>query len=156
MPMQMNVGLSKKVGEANYGSRGASINFEVELEANLVREPEQLKEKIRYLFRLANEAVAEELGGHGSSKEDSRNSNGHHNNGNGHANSNGSRRSHGRTATQSQVRAIRAIASKQRIDLNAELRSRFGVDRPDDLTIGEASDLIDAIKPASASNGAIR
>ena len=152
MPMQMSVGLSKKVGEANFGSRGATVNFQVELEANLVREPEQLREKIRYLFRLANEAVAEELGCHGRPAADSRNSNGHHNNGNG----NGSRRSHGRTATQSQVRAIRAIASKQRIDLDAELRNRFGVDRLDDLTIGEASDLIDSIKPASDSNGARR
>ena len=41
MPMTLNVGLSRKVGEANYGSRGASVNFAVELEASLIREPDE-------------------------------------------------------------------------------------------------------------------
>jgi hypothetical protein len=153
MPLKLNVGLNRKVGEANYGSRGASVNFEVEIESSLVREPDELRSKIRYLFGLAKEAVAEELNGHGRDEHESNghNSNGHASNGNGNT-----RTQAGRGATASQVRAICAIAGRQRLDLPAELRSRFGVDRPDDLAIAQASEFIDAIKPVSNGNGARR
>lgn len=36
MPLTLNVGLTKKVGEPNYGSRGASVNVATELDAALV------------------------------------------------------------------------------------------------------------------------
>ncbi len=48
---------------------------------------------------------------------------------------------------------IHAIANRQRIDLPSELSSRFGVSRPDDLDIREASELIDSIKPQNNGNG---
>ena len=63
MPMKLNIGHSRKVGESNFGSRGASVNLEDEVESNLVRNPEQLHEKIRYLFRLAKASVSEALSG---------------------------------------------------------------------------------------------
>ena len=75
MPLTLSVGLSRKVGEANYGSRGANVNFTVELESSLIREPDQLREKVRYLFHLAKEAVEEELAN--ESKPDSTHENGH-------------------------------------------------------------------------------
>jgi len=150
--LKLNVGLSRKIGEANYGSRGASVNLELEVESALAGDPQTLQDRIRSLFRLARESVDEELNGNGQA-------NGHHgnghSNGNGHnpnGHSNGSRRSNGRSATASQVRAIHAIASRQRIDLAGELRQRYDVDRPDDLSISEASELIDSIKPQT-SNG---
>ena len=65
--------------------------------------------------------------------------------GNGHTN--------GRLATASQVRAICGIAKRQKIDLSAALQERFGVGRPDDLTIGQASEFIDAIKPQPSGAG---
>lgn len=141
MPLTLNVGLSKKIGEANYGSRGASVHFEVELEHTLVRQPDELKEKIRYLFAQAKEAVEEELAGGGQDHAGEANAN------------NGSRRfSNGRQATASQCRAIHAIASRNRVDLPSRLRDRFGVDEPTDLLIGQASELIDELK--GTSNGA--
>lgn len=66
MTMKLNVGLSRKVGEANYGSRGASVHLEVEVESALAAEPQQLQERIRLLFRLARQSVDSELNGNGN------------------------------------------------------------------------------------------
>ena len=156
MPLTLNVGLTKKVGEANYGSRGASVNFDVELEANLTGEPEQLRERIRYLFALAKDAVEEELSGDSpaSTNDHHGNSNGNGHNGNG--SSNGSRRSsNGRPATASQVRAIHAIASRNHVNLDGHL-SEFGVSEPDDLSVSQASELIDTLKAQPAGSGGRR
>ena len=149
MPLKLNVGLSRKVGESNFGSRGASVNFEVELEHSLVREPDQLREKVRYLFGLAKEAVEQELSGHVPPVANDHGTNGHNGNGT-------QRPANGRPATGSQVRAINAIAGRQRLDLSAELRSRFSVDRPDDLSISEASQVIDELKSSHSGNGGKR
>ncbi len=66
MPLKLNVGLSRKIGEANYSSRGASVNVEMELESALVQEPEKFQGRIRQLFGMARDAVDEELrNGHG-------------------------------------------------------------------------------------------
>ena len=58
-----------------------------------------------------------------------------------------------RAATQSQVKAIFAIARSQRLDLVALLQERFQVSRPDALTIQEASQLIDQLKNSAAPRG---
>lgn len=145
MPLTMNVGLNRKVGEPNYGSRGASVNLEVELESSLVREPDQLREKIRYLFRLAKEAVEEGLKGEAAPPATNGHSNGRHHH-----------PTNRRCATASQVRALHAIASRQAIDLASEVSSRYGVQRPDDLSITEASELIDSFKPQASGSGGRR
>ena len=59
-------------------------------------------------------------------------------------------------ATQSQARAIRAIASKQRLDLQKLLDARFGVGRPEDLRLADASTLIDELKNPGDSGGGHR
>jgi len=89
------------------------------------------------------------------------NSNGHANgngnpSGSGNPNGNGSRSSNERQATASQVRAIYAITSKARINLLGELNQRFGVSRPDELTLSQASQLIDAIKAQANGTGSPR
>jgi hypothetical protein len=151
--LKLNIGLSRKVGEANFSSRGASVNLELEVESGLVREPDKLHEKIRSLFSLAKRSVEEELNGQSHADQNGNgNGNGPHNGTNG----NGSSTTNGRQATVSQVRAIHAIANRQKLDLAAELRSRFGVDRPDDLSLSQASELIDAIKPETNGTGGRR
>jgi hypothetical protein len=59
--MKLNVGLSRKVGEPNYGSRGASMNLELELDNSLVEQPKRLRDRIRQLYQLAKASVDEEL-----------------------------------------------------------------------------------------------
>ena len=62
-----------------------------------------------------------------------------------------------RPATASQVKAIRAIAARRKLDLVGLLRERFGLTTADELGIRQASALIDELKsdePTTAgSNG---
>jgi len=51
-----------------------------------------------------------------------------------------------RPATASQVRAIRAICARRKIDLLSLLRERFGFSTADELGIRQASNLIDELK----------
>jgi len=146
--LKLNIGFNRKIGEANYSSRGASVNLEIEVESALVREPDRLQEKIDYMFGLAKASVDEQLNGNGKPESNGQRGANGHAAGNGH-NGNGN----GRSATQSQVRAVHAIASRKRIDLTVLLRDRFGVDRPDDLTLRDASTLIDELKNGAAAGG---
>ena len=166
MPLRTNVGVSRKIADNNFGSRGASINLEVELDSALIQEPERFQERIRLVFRLAQEAVDEELArqiaphGQGNGHTSAANGNGHPN-GNGRYNGNGNghaapRRSGGRRATASQARALRAIADRQGLELATELQVRFGVHEPEELSITEASGLIDQLKSLANSHGAGR
>jgi hypothetical protein len=109
-------------GEANYGSRGANFNIEMEFDGALVSEPGKLQSRIRQLFGLVRTSLAEELNG---SKETT--------NGNGDGSENGKASPPTRRATQSQVKAIYAIAKSQHVDLATWLRERFHVGRPEDL-----------------------
>ena len=62
-----------------------------------------------------------------------------------------------RPATASQVRALRAIAARRKIDLVGMLRERFGLTTADELGIRQASNLIDELKgdepAATPANG---
>ena len=150
MPMKLNVGLSRKVGEPNYGSRGASVNLELELDNSLVEQPDRLRERIRQLFQLAKASVDEELNGVGHQLANGSGIDQYRMNGNGSSNGNGrSSNGHGpRRATGSQVKAIHAIAGRNRIDVGRLVQDRFKVSRPDELSISDASTLIDELKAA--------
>jgi hypothetical protein len=64
-----------------------------------------------------------------------------------------------RPATASQVKAIRAIAARRKIDLVGLLREKFGLTTADELGIRQASNLIDELKsdegtsPSTNGNG---
>ena len=112
-----------------------------------MREPQQLREKIRYLFGQAERAVKEELEITEPAPTNGSTPHSPNGNGNGHK---------GRSATQSQVRALHAIANRQRRDLAQELAERFHVQRAEDLSIREASQLIDDLKESQNGTGGSR
>jgi hypothetical protein len=160
--LKLNVGLARKVGEADFGSRGASINLELELDSAVATDAAILKERIRQLFGLVRTSLAEELNG----------ANGHNpasngeakppgsQNGNGNANGNGygagptnGQRSSQRQATQSQVRAIHAIARSRKINVGQLLNDRFQVARAEELSLKQASAVIDELKNDDGRGG---
>lgn len=133
MPLKLNIAMSRKVGEPNYGSRGATVGLEMEVDSSLVNQPQQLHERIGRLFQLAKVSIDHELGCPSTAPNTGA----------------GSSESRIRPATANQIRAIHAIANRQDLDLLEALRSRFGVYRAEDLTLDQASQLIDAIKPSA-------
>jgi len=158
MPLKLNLGLSRKLGEPNYGSRGASINLEVEIDTSLVAEPAKFQERVRQLYGLVRTSLAEELNGngnghaaHASNGAGKANDHGAGNgNGNGHSATNGDQP---RPATPAQVKAINAIAHRQKINLVPFLQNRIGVGRVADLTIKQASQVIDDLKADLPAGG---
>lgn len=62
MPLTLNVGLMKKIGQPRYGSLSASCHLEIELESSLLeRDEEGLQDRIRRTFAACRRAVETEL-----------------------------------------------------------------------------------------------
>jgi hypothetical protein len=153
MPLKLNVGASRKVGDDNYGSRGASVHMEVELDASLINYPDKLQERIRHLFGQVHTSLAEELG---------RSGNGHAPSNhaakptapaeplNGGAPKNGKQNGSQRLATPAQIKALYGISKRHGMNLHQVLRERCGLERPEDLSLKEASALIDSFKSSDA------
>jgi hypothetical protein len=135
MSLKVSIVSSRKVGEPNYGSRGAIVGLEMTVDASLINHPRQLHERIRRLFRMAKQSVDLELDANPSSRQQS-----------------GDQNAARRPATARQIRAIQAIAGRRNLNLSEELVRRAGVERPEDLSLVEASRLIDDMK--ALSNGA--
>ncbi|MGE3407569.1 MAG: hypothetical protein AB7I37_12190 [Pirellulales bacterium] len=169
MSLKLNVGLQKKVGLPDYGSLGASCHVEFEVDGSLIHQDlDGFHQQVRNAFVACQQAVNDQLARQqGGVANGQGNGNGHSSNGganHGHANGNGNGYSNGhqqngsrgnvRLATASQARAIRAIAGRQRLNLDELLGNRFGVNRPEDLSISDASSLIDELK--SPANGSAR
>jgi hypothetical protein len=161
--MKLNVGVSRKLGLPNFGSVGASCNLELELDATLLeRDLNAFNTQIRGAYTAAHRAVQEELARlqalntQAQTKPPARDAVNGSGAGNGHARGNGEAVLAGRTAsesprsgkpaTASQVKAICSIARQRNADLVAILRSEYDVERPEDLTLRQASALIDRLK----------
>jgi hypothetical protein len=62
MPLKLDVGLSKKIGQPDYGTLGASCQVEVELDhALLASDLEGFQQRVRQPFSACRQAVQDEL-----------------------------------------------------------------------------------------------
>jgi hypothetical protein len=154
--LRLNVGTNRKIGQPDYGSAGASCNLELELDTALFRDREGLQQVVRQAFNACNQAVNAELARLT-----------HHDNSqtqpqevvevrtspaitgasvNRLPAAQFTNQPSPRPATASQVRALRAICARRKIDLVGLLRERFGLTTADELCIRSASQLIDELK----------
>jgi hypothetical protein len=164
MPLKLNVGVSRKLGLPDYCSAGASCNIEVELDAGLLQHDlGAFHGEVRAAFIAARQAVDDELvrlqaqpastsvpatvNGRGRRLGAPVQANGAPVRTNGvPTRANGTNGRAPMPATANQVKAIRAIARRRNTDLTGLLADEFGVEMPEDLTLSQASGLIDQLK----------
>jgi hypothetical protein len=59
--MKLSVGLSRKVSDNHYGSKGGNIGLEVEVDSILLGDPSRLRGHMKQLFDMVRKALDEEL-----------------------------------------------------------------------------------------------
>jgi hypothetical protein len=156
--LKLNVRVSRKIGQPDYGSVGALCNLELEINSDLLeRDLEGFHARVRSAYVAAHQAVHDELARlqapfeppHDPPAAPPRHTTNGHANGNGRTDAVSAGRSRARKpATENQVRAIRSIARRQNADLDGLLRQDFGVEHVEDLSLKQASELIDLLKTA--------
>jgi len=154
--LKLHAGVSKKVGLPGFSSASASCTIEAELDSSLLQDHEGFKVVVQRAYQSCEQAVQDQIArltSDGDSEPqpqevvEVRTS---------PAISGAtitripaaqfSTQPSPRPATASQVKAIRAIAARRKIDLVAVLRERFGLTTADELGIRQASNLIDELK----------
>jgi hypothetical protein len=166
--LKLHAGVSKKVGLPGFSSASASCTIEAELDSSLLQDHDGFQTVVRRAYQSCEQAVADQIARLTSESPNDASQpqeiieirtspalsgaqiTTHHP-------AQFSNQPSPRPATASQVKAIRAIAARRKIDLVAVLRERFGLSTADELGIRQASNLIDELKsdePTSApSNG---
>jgi hypothetical protein len=162
MPLKLSVGVTRKVGLPGYCSVGASCGLELELpEGLLYADPEAFQERVHDAYVAAHRAVDDELaryhgaGGPDPPQDAAVNGHGGHlgNGANGPAaapHTTIERERSPRPATAGQARALAALARRRGADLGALLAEEFGVATPEELSLREASGLIDRLQAGAA------
>jgi hypothetical protein len=155
--LKLHAGVSKKVGLPGFSSASASCTIEAELDSSLLQDHEGFQVVVQRAYQSCEKAVQDQIARLTSDGTDSLNQpqeivevrttpaiQG--------ASVNRlpaaqfTNQPSPRPATASQVKAIRAIAARRKIDLVGLLRERFGLTTADELGIRQASALIDELK----------
>jgi hypothetical protein len=166
--LKLHAGVSKKVGLPGFSSASASCTIEAELDSSLLQDHEGFQIVVQRAYASCEKAVQDQIARLTSDDQ-----------------SDASQpqevvevrtspaisgttvtripaaqftnQPSPRPATASQVKAIRAIAARRKIDLVGLLRERFGLTTADELGIRQASNLIDDLKsdepPSAPTNG---
>jgi hypothetical protein len=143
MSVKLSVGIARKIGQPRYSSYGASCAMEAALTPAEAASPDDLQQQIRRGFDICRAAVEAELAFERRLAAAQA----------GLARAARCARSTARRATPAQIRAIHAIVARRRLDLYLELAERYDGRRLDELTLAEASGLIDALN--AADHGAL-
>jgi hypothetical protein len=154
MPLTINVGLSRKASK-DYQSAGTSINITAELDQALLARPDDLQRQIGDLYQQAEHAMTRQASQPASAPASSQGQGSAPSGGNGNGSNGGNGHGgNGRVApmTQSQLRAIHAIAKRLGIDPTDECRRQFGWDL-NRLSIRDASTIIDHLKSLQPAGG---
>jgi hypothetical protein len=90
MPLTLNVGISKKIGQPDFGSLGASCNVQVELPSNVIFDDlEAFQRQVQQAYSACTQTVTKELSRHQQDGGTSRQYRPTASNGNGRYNRNG-------------------------------------------------------------------
>ena len=174
--LKLHAGVSKKVGLPGFSSASASCTIEAELDSSLLQDQEGFQVVVQRAYQSCEQAVQDQIARltHEGSPSDSHEPepvalevievrtipaiHGARITTKGadvYATNRAVLRDQPspRPATASQVKAIRAICARRRIDLVSLLRERFGLSTADELGIRQASNLIDELKSDEPTNG---
>jgi hypothetical protein len=176
--LKLHAGVSKKVGLPGFSSASASCTIEAELDSSLLQDHEGFQLVVQRAYQSCEQAVQDQIarltsdGPNDASQPQEvievrtspaiRGVTVATNSTETRATNRAVFRDapSPRPATASQVKAIRAIAARRKIDLVGMLRERFGLTTADELGIRQASNLIDELKgdsetsPGTSGNGA--
>ena len=155
--LKLHAGVSKKVGLPGFSSASASCTIEAELDSTLLQDHEGFQIVVQRAYASCEKAVQDQINRLTNEGTDNLNQSqeivevrtapaiqgASVNRLSGPQFTN---QPSPRPATASQVKAIRAIAARRKIDLVDLLRERFGLSTADELGIRQASNLIDELK----------
>jgi hypothetical protein len=168
--LKLHAGVSKKVGLPGFSSASASCQIEAELDSSLLQDHEGFQVVVQRAYQSCEKAVQDQIAR--LTSDDQPEPTQHQPpeivevrtaptitgaSVNRLSAPQFTNQPSPRPATASQVKAIRAIAARRKIDLVGMLRERFGLTTADELGIRQASNLIDELKsdepPATPTNG---
>lgn len=146
MTTRMMVSVTRQDGQLGGGNTAATCQMEIDIDDGWDIDTGLLSDRVHQAFAACHRQVDRELATCSDARSGGQSSGGRVANVNHSPKSNGRSSSDPRPATEAQVRAIHAIASKTNTRLASHLDEVYGVSSPQRLTLKQASELIGKLK----------